>query len=110
MRGKRLVPTDDERRQVAAMAGYGVPFAMIASLIQGGIDEDTLNKHFKDELTQGKARACAKVGQSLFQKCMDGDTTAAIWWTKTQMGWKDTSRDTDGSDQRVTITVKGGLE
>ena len=88
-----LKPTDEERKQVEAMAGYGVPFEMIASLIRGGIDADTLNKHFKQELRQGKAKACAKVGQSLFQKATSGDdTTAAIWWTKTQMGWKDTSR------------------
>ncbi len=88
-----LVPTDEERKQVEAMSGYGVPFAMISSLIRGGIDEDTLNKHFRRELDQGKAKACAKVGQSLYQKAVDGnDTAAAIWWTKTQMGWKDTSR------------------
>jgi hypothetical protein len=89
----RFKPTDDERKQVEAMAGYGVPFAMISSLIRGGIDEDTLNRHFGRELSQGKAKACAKVGQSLFQRATSGDdTTAAIWWTKTQMGWKDTSR------------------
>lgn len=91
--GKLLVPTDEERKQVEAMAGYGVPFASIAALIQGGIDEETLNKHFSLELRQGKAKAQAKVGQTLWQKATSGDdTTAAIWYTKTQMGWKDTSR------------------
>ena len=94
MAGRRaLKPTEAERKQVEAMAGYGVPFEMIASLIRDGIDADTLNKHFRQELRQGKAKACAKVGQSLFQKATTGnDTGAAIWWTKTQMGWKDTSR------------------
>jgi hypothetical protein len=97
-----LQPTEDERKQVEAMAGYGVPFEMIASLIRGGIDADTLNKHFKSELQQGKAKACAKVGQSLFQMATSGnDTGAAIWWTKTQMGWKDTSR--------VEVEMKGNL-
>jgi len=84
-------PTPEERKQVEAMAGYGVPHEQIAVLIgEDGIDADTLKKHFKNELVQGKAKANAKVGQTLFQKATSGDTTAAIWWSKTQMGWKDT--------------------
>jgi hypothetical protein len=84
-------PTPEERKQVEAMAGYGVPHDQIAVLIgEDGIDADTLKKHFKNELVQGKAKANAKVGQTLFQKATSGDTTAAIWWSKTQMGWKDT--------------------
>ena len=83
-------PTPEERKQAEAMAGYGVPHDNIAALIRGGIDSDTLKKHFKQELAQGKAKANAKVGQTLFQKATAGDTTAAIWWSKTQMGWKET--------------------
>lgn len=84
-------PTPEERKQVEAMAGYGVPHEQIATLIgEDGIDADTLKKHFRKELAQGKAKANAKVGQTLFQKATAGDTTAAIWWSKTQMGWKDT--------------------
>jgi len=109
--GKLLVPTNEERKQVEAMAGYGVPFASIASLIQGGIDEDTLNKHFGNELKQGKAKAQAKVGQSLFQKATSGeDTTAAIWYTKTQMGWKDTSRLEHVGDPDSPIHVINKIE
>jgi hypothetical protein len=39
---------------------------------------------------QGKAKANSKIGQTLFQKATGGDTTAMIWWSKTQMGWKET--------------------
>jgi len=85
-----FVPTDEERKLVESMSGFGVPFAQISALVRGGIDEDTLNKHFKAELVQGKAKANAKVGQTLFQKATQGDTSAAIWWSKTQMGWKET--------------------
>lgn len=83
--------TTEERKQVEAMAGYGVPHDNIASLIRDGIDSDTLKKHFKTELAQGKAKANAKIGQTLFQKATSGDTTAAIFWAKTQMGWKETN-------------------
>lgn len=89
--GIKFKPTKEERKQVEAMAGYGVPHEQIAVLIgEDGIDADTLKKHFKKELAQGKAKANARVGQTLFQKATAGDTTAAIWWSKTQMGWKDT--------------------
>jgi hypothetical protein len=41
-------------------------------------------------LVSGKSKANAQGGKTLFQKVMAGDTTAAIWWSKTQMRWKET--------------------
>jgi hypothetical protein len=84
-----FVPADAERKQVEAMSGYGLPIEQIAVLIRNGIDADTLRKYFSKELIQGKAKANGQVGKTLFQKVMDGDTTAAIWWSKTQMRWKE---------------------
>ena len=57
-------PTDEERKQVEAMSGYGVPHEQIAALIKRekvktktmeSIDSDTLKKHFRMELIDGKA-------------------------------------------------------
>lgn len=87
-----FVPTESERRQVEALSGFGVPFEQIAALVRDGIHVDTLRVHFGDELVNGKAKANAQIGKSIFQKAMAGDTTAAIWWSKAQMGWKETSR------------------
>ena len=89
---KPFVATDVERRQVEAMSGYGVPFEQIAALVRDGIDIDTLRKYFSPELINGKAKANAQVGKGIFQKAMAGDTTAQIWWSKCQMGWKETQR------------------
>lgn len=86
---KPLAVTDADRRQVEAMSGYGVPVEQIASLTCGGISVDTLYKYFGVELVDGKAKANAKIGQTLFQKAMGGDTTAMIWWSKSQMRWKE---------------------
>ena len=86
---KPFEPTYHERQQVEAMSGYGVPIEQIAVLVRDGIDADTLRKHFAQELIAGKAKANAQVGKTLFQKVMAGDTTAMIWWTKTQMRWKE---------------------
>lgn len=83
-------PTDKERTQVQAMAGYGIPQEQIAILVRDGIHIETLRTHFKNELVLGKAKANLQVGQTLFQKAISGDTTSAIWWSKTQMGWKET--------------------
>ena len=85
-------PTDPERKQVEALSGYGLPIEQIAVLVRGGIDTDTLRKHFATELISGKAKANGQVGKTLFQKVMAGDTTAAIWWSKTQMRWAETKK------------------
>jgi hypothetical protein len=89
---KAFEPTPAERKQVEALSGYGLPIEQIAVLIREGIDTDTLRKHFAIELQSGKAKANAQVGKTLFQKVMAGDTTAAIWWSKTQMRWAETQK------------------
>jgi hypothetical protein len=89
---KSFEPTDAERTQVEAMSGYGVPIEQIAILIRNGIDADTLRKHFEIELQAGKAKANAQIGATLFQKALGGDTTAMIWWSKTQMKWSEVQK------------------
>lgn len=88
-----MEPTEEEKIKVETLSGYGVPLEQIAALIRGGIDSDTLRNRFKDQLIAGKAKANAAVGQTLFQRATSGeDTTAAIWWSKTQMRWAETQK------------------
>jgi hypothetical protein len=87
-----FIPTDAERKQVEALSGYGLPIEQIAVLVRTGIHVDTLRAHFAIELVSGKAKANGQVGKTLFQKVMAGDTTAAIWWSKTQMRWAETQK------------------
>jgi len=89
---KAFEPTDAERKQAEALSSYGLPIEQIGILIRDGIDADTLRKHFANELQSGKAKANAQVGKTLFQKAMGGDTTAMIWWSKTQMRWSETQK------------------
>ena len=102
---KSFEPTDAERKQVEAMSGYGLPIEQIAVLVRGGIDTDTLRKHFAKELIEGKAKANGQVGKTLFQKAMGGDTTAAIWWSKTQMRWKEVQAHEITGKDGAPITV-----
>jgi hypothetical protein len=85
-------PTNAEKKQVEALSGYGIPIEQIAVLVRDGIDADTLRKYFITELQSGKAKANAQVGKTLFNKVLAGDTTAAIWWSKTQMRWAETQK------------------
>lgn len=101
-----FAPTDEELKQVEAMSGYGVPHEQIAVLIRGGINSDTLKKYFAHELMTGKAKANAQVGKTLFQKAVAGDTTAAIWWSKTQMGWKEQASYVDGTGMPRNFIVR----
>lgn len=117
---KPFEPTENERKQVEAMSGYGLPIDQIAVLVRDGIDADTLRKYFAKELIAGKAKANSGVGRTLFQKAMGGDTSAMIWWSKTQMRWKETQQhELTGADgapleftkiERVVIRGKADAE
>jgi hypothetical protein len=83
-------PDPSLRRQVEALAGYGVPETDIAGVI--GIDPKTLRKHYRHELDHGHVKANAKVAENLFRKATgEGreSVTAAIFWLKTRARWKE---------------------
>ena len=84
-------PDPTFRRQVEAMAAYGVPKADIARFV--GIDPKTLMKHYRDELDVGTIKANRRIAESLYRKAhADGaqSVTAAIFWLKTRARWKET--------------------
>lgn len=84
------LPTEDLRKQVEALAGLGTPHEHIAVMI-GLSDDKTLREHYAHELKLGKAKACAKVSNVLFNEAIKGNMTAAIFWQKSQSGWREKS-------------------
>lgn len=81
-------PTDEQRRTVRAMSGFGLPQPDIATHI--GIDPKTLRKHFREDLDRGSIEATAKVAQSLFRMATEGNNVAAaIFWMKARAGWRE---------------------
>lgn len=84
-------PNDRDRQTVSVMVAAGIQQESIARCIgENGVDLKTLKKYYKDELETSADKANAKVAQSLFQQATNGNTSAAIWWTKSKMGWKET--------------------
>lgn len=74
-----------------------------------GIDEKTLRKHYRDELDLSKARANAIIGGALFNKARGGDTTAMIFWMKTQAKWAE-RHELDHSSTDGSMTPKPALD
>lgn len=93
------MPTADLRKQVQAMAGFGLPQEKIARIV--GVSQPTLRKHYRDELDLGADKANSLVADSLFKKALangPSSVTAAIFWLKTRAGWKETVVQEHGSD------------
>jgi len=90
-------PNEKQRTAVSILAACGTAHEVICTQIvnpQTGkpIDDKTLRKVFRRELKDGKERANAMVKKSLFMKATgngNGATAAAIFWLKTQCGWKE---------------------
>jgi hypothetical protein len=87
-KGELLNPSDEQRRTVRAMSGFGIPQADIATYLR--VDPKTLRKHFRDELDLGSIEATSKVAQSLFRMATEGhNVAAAIFWMKARAGWRE---------------------
>ena len=81
-------PDPSQRRQVEALAAYGIPEADISGVV--GIDPKTLRKHYREELDFGETKANAQVAGFLFNAAKNGNVTAQIFWLKTRAKWRET--------------------
>lgn len=100
-------PTDADRKQVELLSGIGVPIEQIGLII--GIDKKTVQKHYRDELDVGQAKAMSRVSKRLFEIATgDGrdSLTACIFWLKCRAGWKppaDVEVNIDNSTKTATV-------
>src|ERR1700716_4286568 len=81
-------PDPSQRRQVEAMAAYGIPETDVARTV--GIDPKTLRKCYREELDLGESKANAQVAGFLFNAAKNGNVTAQIFWLKTRARWRET--------------------
>lgn len=70
------------------MIGLGLTQLEVANLV--GVSDRTLRTRYRRELDTGVSSANLRVAQSLFNMATKGQVpSAAIWWTKARMGWKE---------------------
>jgi hypothetical protein len=102
-------PSEEQRRIVEAMVGFGIPEAEICGLIRNAngrpIDEKTLRKHFRDEIATGASKVKFMVGQFMVASILGTGThpdfvplkdekaraSLAVLFVKSRMGWKETT-------------------
>lgn len=83
------IPDEKSRLLVKSLSAVGIRYVDIAQKLD--ITDDTLRKHYKKELEDGRIDANASIGNTLFNQAKNGNTSAAIFWLKTRAGWKETS-------------------
>lgn len=87
--GKEHIPDEKTRLLVKSLSAVGIRYVDIAHKL--GINDETLRKHYKQELEDGRIDANASIGNTLFQQAKNGNTSAAIFWLKTRANWKETT-------------------
>jgi L-fucose isomerase-like protein len=109
-------PDDKSRKQIMLMAGIGLTHDQIAKVMD--ISDETLRRHYKQELATAKAMLNTQVAGNLYSiatsKDHKGAVTAAIFWLKTQAKWKETLdiSNEDGSlkPEPVQVAVMNALK
>lgn len=83
-------PTEKTRAEVLALAGLGTRHSDIAKHIN--ISEPTLGKFYRAELDSGAIKANSAVAKTLYNKAINGDSSACMFWLKCRAGWRETDR------------------
>jgi hypothetical protein len=111
---KPITLTDEQRAQVEALSAY-LTQEQIADYF--GIGKTTwyamLDREpdIAERYKRGKAKAIGAIAQSLIQQARDGDKVAAMFYLKTQAGWRETHRldhtSSDGAFAPTHIMIEG---
>jgi hypothetical protein len=75
-------PTDESKQRVCDLVMSGAPIHIICEILK--IDDDTLRKHYKFELTTAKSIAIERIGKTVYQQALGGDSKAQALYLKTQ--------------------------
>jgi predicted DNA-binding protein (UPF0251 family) len=106
----RLEITDEQIRQAQLLSGYGLTQNQVADVL--GISRSTFEKKKNEErvqvaLQKGRAIAQQNVGKSIYEKALNGDMTAAIWWEKTRAGRTEKAPEGSAANVSVQVNVDG---
>lgn len=100
-------PSPELRLYVQNLAAVGVPQPVLAASIN--ICEDTLRKHYREELDKGKAVAIYMVAKGLYLDAISGDDKARQLFLTTQAKWSNSLEDTASSAEERAKVVDSKL-
>lgn len=102
-------PTPEDLAKIRLYAGLGATHDNIGALM--GRSADTLNKHpaAREALAAGKAEVLTKVAGKLVEAALKGNLTAAIFYLKTQGGWRETNRIEHTGADGEAIAISSGM-
>jgi hypothetical protein len=101
--GQPYKPAAEDRTRVESMIATGATCEQVSHRLK--IDKKTLYKYFRKEIEESRIDADTSVAGRLYKKCMEGDVTALIWWTKCRMGWHGVESD-ERSGGSVSVTLQ----
>jgi hypothetical protein len=93
--GQLFVATPEERAKVKELATAGIPHTHICLMVKRGgypISQETLYKHFREELDEGIIEANTMVAGSLFKLALSGNIAAICFWLKSRAKWRETDQ------------------
>lgn len=86
---------------ITTMSLAGFSQADVARLMK--ISPETIHQHYHDEMVYGRQKVMAEVVGSLAQRAVAGSDTAAIWLTKTRLGWSEKSQIDLNANVEMTV-------
>lgn len=102
--------SDDQLLEIERMAGYGLSEAQIAHCLGMAPNTFARNKRMHERVLEaiqkGKANAEKAVGGRLFDKALQGDLGAIVWWEKTRADRRETIKQEVKSEVTVVNPVE----
>lgn len=86
--GVEHVVTQPMKQRVCDLIMSGAPLYIIAEILE--IDDETLRKYYSKEIKTAKTIAVERIGKTVYQQALDGDSKAQSLYLKTQgasHGW-----------------------
>lgn len=115
---KKYAITPEIMEQAEKYASQGLTDEQIAGCL--GISRETLYQRkndspdFADAIKNGKAQGIQKVANVIFEKAMEGNLTAAIFFLKCRAGWveasAETSNDTTASENPLLPALRAATK
>jgi hypothetical protein len=100
--------TPEVRARVAEYAGLGLTWSQISGVLK--VPERTLQRYCQEDYNDGKAQKGAIAVAKLWQLVEGGHPASIFFFLKTQMGWKETSKNELSGPDGKPIQTEGNLE